>query len=158
MAIDADLPVFDVKTMNEQIALGVFPLRLGAGLSGLFGVLALALACIGLYGTLSYFVSQRTAEIGIRMALGAQRRQLLALVIRQGMGPLFWGTMLGLLPCVILGFVLALEIYPTYEVVLADIAFLVGIVIAQGSVAWLACWIPARRAVRLAPAVALRSE
>jgi len=157
MAIDADLPVFDVKTMNEQIAVGVSPLRLGAGLAGLFGVLALGLACIGLYGTLSYFVSQRTAEIGIRLALGAQRRQLLALVIRQGMGPLFWGTMLGLLPCVILGFVLALEIYPTYEVVLADVAFLVGIVIAQGSVAWLACWIPARRAVRLAPAVALRS-
>jgi predicted permease len=158
IAIDADLPVFDVKTMNEQIALGVLPLRVGAGLSSLFGVLALGLACIGLYGTLAYVVSQRTAEIGIRMALGAQRRQLLGLVIRQGMRPLVWGTMLGLLPCVILGMVLALEIYPKYEVVLADIAFLAGIVVAQGSVAWLACWIPARRAVRLAPAVALRSE
>jgi ABC-type antimicrobial peptide transport system permease subunit len=134
------------------------PLRVGAGLSSLFGVLALGLACIGLYGTLAYVVSQRTAEIGIRMALGAQRRQLLGLVIRQGMRPLVWGTMLGLLPCVILGMVLALEIYPKYEVVLADIAFLAGIVVAQGSVAWLACWIPARRAVRLAPAVALRSE
>jgi ABC-type antimicrobial peptide transport system permease subunit len=128
---------------------------LGAGLSGLFGALAPGLACIG-RRTLSYFVSQRTAEIGIRMALGAQRRQLLALVIRQGMRPLFWGTMLGLPPCVIPGF-LALEIYPVRSSI-ADIAFLVGIVIAQASVAWLACWIPARRAVRLAPAVALRSE
>jgi predicted permease len=158
MAIDPDLPVFDVKTMNEQVAVAVWPLRLGAGLSGLFGVLALGLACIGLYGTLSYYVRQRTAEIGVRLALGAQRRQLLALVIRQGMRPLFLGTMLGLLPCVILGVVLAVEIFPTYDVVPADFAFLAGIVMAQCGVAWLACWIPARRAVRVAPAIALRSE
>jgi predicted permease len=157
-AIDPGVPVFDAKTMKEQIAVALFPLRLGAGLLGAFGVLALGLACIGLYGTLSYFVSQRTGEIGIRMALGARRREVLALVIRQGMRPLLWGTILGVLPCVGLGFVLVLEIYPAYEVVPGDIAFSAGIITMQGIVASLACWIPARRAVRLDPAAALRSQ
>jgi ABC-type antimicrobial peptide transport system permease subunit len=158
MAVDAGLPVFDAKTMNEQVAVALFPLRLAAGLSGIFGVLAFGLACIGLYGTLSYFVSQRTGEIGIRTALGAQRREVLSLVIRQGMRPLLWGTMLGLLPCVVSGLVLVLEIYPAYEVGLSDVTFLAGIVMTQGILGCLACWIPARRAVRLDPAVALRSE
>jgi ABC-type lipoprotein release transport system permease subunit len=78
--------------------------------------------------------------------------------MRQGMRPLLWGTMLGVLPCVVLGLVLVLEIYPAYEVVPADLTFLAGILMVQGSAAGLACWIPARRAVRLDPAVALRSE
>ncbi len=156
-AIDPALPVFDAKTMKEQIAVALFPLRLGAGLLGVFGALALGLACLGLYGTLSYFVSQRTGEIGIRMALGADRRAVVGLITRQGMRPLLWGTVLGVVPCVVFGAVLVLEIYPAYSLAFTDLIFLAGIVLLQASLACLACWIPARRAVRLDPAIALRS-
>jgi predicted permease len=158
MAIDARLPVFDAKTMNEQIAMALLPLRVGTNLLGLFGVLALGLASIGLYGTVSYFVSQRTGEIGIRMALGAQQREILGLVLRQGTRPVIWGTILGLLPCTVAAFVLVLDTFPTYEVTLGDVLFVAGIILLQSSLACLACWIPARRALRLDPAVALRCD
>jgi macrolide transport system ATP-binding/permease protein len=158
MAIDPRLPVFDVKTMKEQIAVALLPLRVGTSLLGLFGVLALGLACIGLYGTLSYAVSERTGEIGIRMALGAQHRAVVGLIIRQGTRPLLWGTLLGLVTCALVSAILLVEVYPAQEVVPGDVVFVVGIIMLQSSLAWLACWIPAQRAVRLDPALALRSE
>jgi putative ABC transport system permease protein len=155
MAIDTRLPVFDVQTMAEHIGVQATPIRAGAALLGTFGVLALALACTGLYGALAYFISQRTSEIGIRMALGASRGAVLRLVLAQGLRPLVWGTLIGVLPCAAFSAFVAIELY---DVTPADFTFLAGIIVVQLLVACVACWIPARRAVRLDPAAALRSH
>jgi putative ABC transport system permease protein len=127
-------------------------------LLGLFGAVALGLASIGLYGALASFVSQRTREIGVRMALGAPRRKIFRFVLNQGVRPLLWGTLLGLLPCVMLALVAVIEVFRDERVPLGDIAFIGGILAAQMAVALLVCWIPARRAVRLDPVVALRAD
>jgi predicted permease len=155
VALDPRLPVYDVKTMHEQLGMQLLPARLGATLLGVFGALALALACIGLYGAMAYFVSQRTSEIGIRMALGAPRRTVLAMILKQGLSPLAWGTLIGLVPIAIISAVAAIELF---EVTPLDATILLGVLISQLAVAALACWLPVRRAVRLDPAVALRRE
>jgi putative ABC transport system permease protein len=157
-AIDPRLPVFDVKTMDEHVAVPLLPIRMGASLLGLFGAVALGLASIGLYGALASFVSQRTREIGVRMALGAPRRKIFRFVLNQGVRPLLWGTLLGLLPCVTLALVAVIEVFRDERVPLGDIAFIGGILAVQMAVALLVCWIPARRAVRLDPVVALRAD
>jgi predicted permease len=157
-AVDPRLPIFDVKTMAEHIAVPLLPIRMGANLLGLFGSLALGLASIGLYGALASFVSQRTREIGIRLALGAQRRQLLRFVLRQGLRPLIWGTLLGLLPCGVLALVAIVEVFRDKTVTFGDLAFVGGVIAAQMAVALFVCWIPARRAVGLDPVVALRAD
>jgi predicted permease len=157
-AIDPRLPVFDVKTMSEHVAVPLLPIRMGASLLGLFGAVALGLASIGLYGALAAFVGQRTREIGVRLALGAPRRSIFRFVLKQGLRPLLWGTLLGLLPCVAVALVAMIEVFRDETVPLGDVAFIVGAVVAQLAVALLVCWIPAWRAVRLNPIVALRSE
>jgi predicted permease len=155
LALDPHLPVFDVKTMNEQLGVQLLPARLGATLLGIFGALALALACIGLYGAMAYFVSQRTSEIGIRLALGAPRRTVLAMILKQGLSPLVWGTLIGLVPIAIISIAAAVELF---DVTPLDLTILAGVFAAQLTVAALACWLPVRRAVRLDPAVALRQD
>jgi putative ABC transport system permease protein len=104
---------------------------------------------------MAWFVSQRTGEIGVRMALGASRGAVLRLVLAQGVRPLAWGTLIGMIPCIAFSAFLAIELY---GVTPADFIILTGIAAAQLLGACLACWIPARRAVRLDPAVALRSH
>ena len=94
--MDSNLPVFDVHTQAELIDQLLFQERMIAKLSGFFGILALALACIGLYGLLSYEVSRRTREIGIRMALGAQRRGVLRLIVGQGILLAISGAIVGI--------------------------------------------------------------
>jgi ABC-type antimicrobial peptide transport system permease subunit len=153
--LDPRLTIFDVETMNERLADSVLPVRIGAILLGTFGGLALALASVGLYGLLSYIVRQRTHEIGIRIALGANPRNVLKLVLRHGMRLTVRGIAIGL----VFGFGLSVLIASQlYGVRLADLVTLGGLALLQVGVALLACWVPARRATKVDPMVALRYE
>ena len=153
--MDSNLPVFNVHTQAELIDQLLFQERMIAKLSGFFGILALALACIGLYGLLSYEVSRRTREIGIRMALGAERRGVLRLVVGQGMVLAITGAMVGI------GVTLGVTRYLNsmlYDLHANDPATIVAVVTLLTLVAVVACYIPARRALRVDPVVALRYE
>jgi macrolide transport system ATP-binding/permease protein len=154
-ALDPRLTIFDVETMNEHLADSMLPIRMGAILLGIFGGLALALTSVGLYGLLSYVVRQQTHEIGIRMALGANPRDVLRLVLRHGISLTVRGIVIG----VVFGFGLSILIAnQLYGVAPADIVALGIVALMQVGVALLACYIPARRATRVDPMVALRYE
>src|SRR5207253_9579838 len=153
--LDNNLPLFDVKTQSAQIEGSLFQERLIARLSSFFGLLALVLACIGLYGLLSYEVARRTREIGIRTALGAQQRDVLRIVVGQGLALAALGAALGI--AVAAGVTRYIQSFlygvrPTDPGTFAE----VGIVLIV--VALAACYIPARRAMRVDPMVALRYE
>jgi len=153
--VNANLPLFDVKTESEQIDRLLFQERLVARLSGFFGLLALVLACVGLYGLLSYEVSRRTREIGIRMALGAQPASLLRLVLRQGIVLAAIGAAVGI------GAALGVTRYLAsmlYDVHANDPLTMLAVAALLTFVALAACYIPARRAMRVDPMVALRYE
>jgi predicted permease len=152
---DNNLPLFDVRTQIQQIEQALFQERLMSRLSSFFGVLALILACIGLYGLLSYEVAGRTRELGIRMALGAQRRDLMRLVVRQGLVLVLAGAAVGI------GAAIGLTRFMTsmlYNVHPSDPFTFVSVPILFLLVALAACYVPARRAMRVDPMVALRCE
>jgi predicted permease len=153
--LDNNLPLFDVKTQTERIERLLFNERLLARLATLFGVLALSLACLGVYGLLSYEVARRTREIGIRAALGAQNRDVLGLVGRQGLGLVVCGAVLGM--AVALGVTRALGSL-LFGVQPADPATFIAVCVLLLLVSGAACYIPARRATRVDPMVALRYE
>jgi predicted permease len=153
--VNTNLPLFDVKTESEQIDRLLFQERLVARLAGFFGLLALVLACVGLYGLLSYEVSRRTREIGIRMALGARAESVLKLVLRQGIALAVIGAAVGI------GVALGVTRYLTsmlYDVHANDPITMIGVAVLLTLVAVAACYIPARRAMRVDPMVALRYE
>ncbi|MFI5094049.1 MAG: ADOP family duplicated permease [Candidatus Acidiferrales bacterium] len=153
--VNTNLPLFDVKTESEQIDRLLFQERLVARLSGFFGLLALVLACVGLYGLLAYEVSRRTREIGIRMALGAQPRSLLKLVLRQGIVLAIVGASAGI------GVALGVTRYLTsmlYDVHANDPLTMIAVGVLLALVALAACYIPARRSTRVDPMVALRHD
>jgi len=153
--VNTNLPLFGVKTESEQIDRLLFQERLVARLSGFFGLLALVLACVGLYGLLSYEVSRRTREIGIRMALGAPSESVLKLVLRQGIVLAIVGAALGI--SVALGVTRYLSSM-LYEVHSNDPLTIIAVAVLLTLVALTACYIPARRAMRVDPMVALRYE
>ena len=153
--VNTNLPLFDVKTESEQIDRLLFQERLVARLSGFFGLLALVLACVGLYGLLSYEVSRRTREIGIRMALGAHPGSVLKLVLRQGIVLAIVGAGVGI------GVALGVMRYLTsmlYDVHANDPLTMIAVAVLLTIVALAACYLPARRAMQVDPMVALRYE
>jgi predicted permease len=153
--VDANLPLFNVTTQSQQIDRLLFQERLVARLAGFFGVLALMLACIGLYGLLSYEVSRRTREIGIRIALGAQPERVLKLVLRQGIALAIVGAAAGI--AVALGVTRYLASM-LFNVRASDPLTMSAVAVLLALVALAACYIPARRATRVDPMVALRYE
>jgi ABC-type antimicrobial peptide transport system permease subunit len=153
--LDPALPIFGINTLKEMRDRNVAPDRLNLGLLGSFAVLALVLAIIGLYGLLAFTVTQRQREIGVRMALGAQRFDVLNLVVGQGMRLVLAGVVIGLLGAFALTRVLGSVLF---QVKPTDLLTFVTVTFSLCTVALLACFIPARRATKVDPMVALRSE
>jgi putative ABC transport system permease protein len=154
-ATDRDLPIDQVRTLEEVIASGLAQSRFKSVLLGLFAGLALVLAAVGVYGVISYSVAQRTHEIGIRMALGAHRGQVLRMVVRQGMGLVGAGVLAGL---VLAWFAVRLLTDQVYGISPSDPATFALVPLVLLAVALLANYLPARRATRVDPLEALRYE
>jgi len=154
-AIDKDQPIFDVHTMQQLVDDSISTRRLTLVLLGIFSALALILAAIGIYGVMAYTVALRTQEIGIRMALGAQQKDVLRLVLGQGARIAFFGVAIGLAAAAALGRLLSSLLF---SVSASDPITFAAVAVLLISVALLACYIPARRAMRVDPLIALRHE
>jgi putative ABC transport system permease protein len=154
-AVDKDQPLFDVKRMEDILGESFARPHLLASLLGTFAAVALLLAGVGIYGLISYAVSQRTQEMGIRMAMGAQSGDALRLVLRQGMGLTLAGLVVGLFAALATAGLLRNFLFGVQP---ADPASFASVVLLLAGVALLACYIPARRAMRVDPMVALRYE
>jgi putative ABC transport system permease protein len=154
-AIDSELPVPEITSMRQVIHASVAQQRFQTTLLGAFALAALLLAVVGIYGVISYSVNRRRNEIGIRMALGAQTRDVNAMVLRQGMRPVAIGLVVGLAAALALGRLLGALLY---EIRPSNPAVLVSVAVALSAAAALACYIPARRATAVDPAAVLRYE
>jgi putative ABC transport system permease protein len=155
LEVDADQPVSNVRTLEQDISRSVAARQQTLTLLGLFAVVALGLAALGLYGVLAHAVALRRHEIGIRMALGAQRKDVLRLILRNGMGLTLLGGILGLAGTLALTRVLRNQLY---QVGTTDPGTLAAVALLLGLAAFFACLIPARRATKVDPMVALRHE
>jgi putative ABC transport system permease protein len=154
-SVDATLPVFGAQTVNETVSASLSERRFSMEIVALFALTALLLAGLGIYGVISYIVSERTHEIGIRLALGAERRSILQMVLRQGLRLALAGAAVGLVCALIVSHLMAGLLYGVRP---TDPLTFVGVALLLIGVALLACYIPARRAILVDPLVALRHE
>jgi putative ABC transport system permease protein len=154
-ALDSDQPIGQITTMDEAVASSLATRRLTMVLLGAFAVLALVLASVGLYGVMALIVTQRTRELGIRMALGAARANIFRLVLGHGISLVGVGIILGLVGAIAVGRALMSLLY---NVGALDTGAVITAIIALSTVALIACTVPARRATRVDPIVALRTE
>ena len=153
--IDPDLPLSDIQTMTERTARSVAPQRLAMALAGVFGIVALFLSAVGIYGVLAYVVARRTREIGIRLALGSTARGIFRLVFNEGLVLVVAGLTFGLLGALPVGRALEGQVFgvgPTDPVILGSVA------LATAGIALLACVFPARRATRVDPVTILSEQ
>jgi predicted permease len=153
--LDPEIPAYEVQTLEQAVDRSLWRQRLQGQVIGLFAALGMILAAIGIYGVISYGVAQRTREVGVRMALGASRSQVVGLVLRQGMLLVGIGLVLGLIAAV--GATRALTRL-LYDVGATDLLTFAGVPLVLGAVALLASWLPARRASRVDPLIAMRSD
>jgi ABC-type antimicrobial peptide transport system permease subunit len=154
-AVDPDLPVFGERTMEDVVAASLAQRRFAMQLATAFGVVALLLAGVGIYGVMAYSVNQRTREIGIRLALGADARDIMGWVLKAGVRLTLAGVLIGLLGAFALTRLLSgllFSIAPTDPISFGALAVLLA------GVSLIACYIPARRATKVDPMVALRHE
>ncbi|MGD1069245.1 MAG: ABC transporter permease [Bryobacteraceae bacterium] len=154
-AVDDHLPVYNLRTLEERLALNNWPYRIFGALFGIFAGIALVMASVGLYAVIANSVSQRTQEIGVRLALGASGGSVLKMIFAQGMRQLAIGLTLGLL--LSLGVTRVLKSM-LVQVSATDPATFFAVSLVLGAAAALGCWLPARRAMRVDPAIALRYE
>ena len=153
--LDKDLPLPPARTMETVLAASIAGRRSNMLLLGVFALIALLLTAVGVYGVISYSVAQRTQEIGIRIALGAQSRDVMALVVGNGMRLVLMGIAIGLAGAFALTRWIASMLF---DVSTTDPLTFIVIALLLALVAMLACWIPARRATKVDPLVALRHE
>ncbi len=154
-AIDPHLPIYFTKTMKEYFYDSSYFYRLNAGLFSVFGIMALFLASVGIYGVMSFSVTQRTREIGIRMALGAKKKSILNLILKQGALQVFTGLAIGF--PMAFGLANMLQ-YLLYGVTPNDAPTYIAVILCLAIVALLACFLPARRATKVQPMDALRYQ
>jgi putative ABC transport system permease protein len=153
--LDKDQPVSDVRTMSQWVAKSLDQARFSSTLLATFAAVALMLAAIGIYGVMSYAVGQRTSEIGIRLALGAEARDIIRMIVGGAMSLTAIGLGIGVVLALVLGRTLTTLLYETTR---TDPVTFAGVVVVLGSVALLASYVPARRASRIAPVEALRHQ
>ncbi len=154
-SVNPELPVYGAKTLDDAVASSLDQRRFSMDIVAAFAITALLLAALGLYGVISYIVSDWTRDIGIRLALGAKRGEIMAMVLRQGLGLAMAGAALGLVGSVIVSHLMAGLLY---GVMPSDPLTFVGVTLVLTGVALAACYIPARRAMCVDPMIALRYE
>jgi ABC-type antimicrobial peptide transport system permease subunit len=153
--LDPTVPAYQVQTIAQVVDRSLWRQRLQGQVLGIFATLALLLATVGLYGVISYAVAQRTRELGVRMALGATRAQVVALVLRQGTRVTVAGILVGVIGALAITRAIGSLLYGVHA---TDPLTFVTVPITLGIVSVLACCIPARRATRVDPLVAMRAE
>jgi putative ABC transport system permease protein len=149
------MPLYKVMTIEQHLTWAFWAQNMASALASAFGLLALALAAVGIYGVVSYTVARRTHEIGIRVALGAQGRDILRIVLSQGMVLTLIGLGAGLVAAFVLARLLASLLYGVSP---GDPATYILVALVLACVALLACLVPARRATKVDPMIALRYE
>ena len=154
-ALDADMPLMNIRTMDRHLGISLLPARVAGTALGVFGLIGLLLASVGMYGVMAYSVSQRTREIGIRMAVGASAGEVVRLIMRQGLTLVLIGTAIGLAGAIAASRLLASVLYGSDA--LNPLTFVLVPLVLIG-VAALATFLPARRAARVNPAITIRTE
>jgi len=154
-ALDPELPIYAAQTMDDYVSASVAGRKFVSILCGVFAATGLLLAIVGLFGVMSYTVAQRTHELGVRVAVGAEKLDILRLILRQGMSMTFAGIVVGLIGTLAISRVLTSELF---GIAPTDPLTFIGVAILLAGVALAACYLPARRATRVDPMVALRYE
>ncbi|HVV72530.1 MAG TPA: FtsX-like permease family protein, partial [Verrucomicrobiae bacterium] len=153
--VDPALSIANFRTMETLVDESLSRPRFSAFLLAMFAAVALALTMVGLYGVVAYTATRRTREVGIRMALGAGRYDIMGLVLKQGLRPALWGVLLGMVGALALTRFIANQLYGVKP---TDPVSLCGACLTLVAIAAAACWVPARRAAKVHPTIALRYE